>query len=377
MNPAELLKGYDPSKLTVGVLGGHTALDITHGAKQWGFQTMVVAQQGRHQTFQKYYKVREDKGCIDEVIVLKHFQDVLQPKIQEKLREMNTIMVHGRYFSVYIDDYGLVETDFHIPLFGSRHLLRLEERTEKFNQYHVLHKAGIRTPKIFEKPEDIDRPAIVKAREAQRGYERGFFLVQSKDEWEGKGLVLEHDKQIGPDWRTATIEEFVVGSPINFNFFYSPLTGELELMGTDTRRQTNLDGFLRMTYEQQEQTLHEVPLKMIETGHIACTVKESILEKAFEMGESFVKATQNLTKEQDPSQKGIIGPFALQGAVVAEKGKEDIVIFDVSFRAPGSPGIAATPYSGYLYGQSMSIGERIGMEIRTAIDNDALEQIVT
>jgi 5-formaminoimidazole-4-carboxamide-1-(beta)-D-ribofuranosyl 5'-monophosphate synthetase len=377
MNPSTLLDGYDASKLTVGVLGGHTALDITHGAKQWGFQTMVVAQQGRHLTFQKYFKVREEKGCIDEVIVLKHFQDVLQPKIQEKLREMNTIMVHGKYFSVYFDELGAVENSFNIPLFGSRHLLRLEERSEKFNQYDLLKKAGIRTPKIFEKAEDIDRPAIVKAREAQRGYERGFFLVQSKDEWEGKGLVLEHDKQISADWRTATIEEFIVGSPVNFNFFYSPLTGELELMGTDTRRQTNLDGFLRMTYEQQAQSLHDVPLKMIESGHIACTVKESILEKAFAMGESFVKATQSLTFEQDPSQKGIIGPFALQGSIVAEEGKEDIVIYDVSFRAPGSPGIAFTPYSGYLYGQSMSMGERIGMEIRSAIDNDALEQIVT
>ena len=51
-------------------------------------------------------------------------------------------------------------------------------------------------------------------------------------------------------WREATIEEFVVGAPVNFNFFWSPLTGELELLGTDTRRQTNLDGFLRMTRVQ-------------------------------------------------------------------------------------------------------------------------------
>ncbi|RTZ82350.1 MAG: 5-formaminoimidazole-4-carboxamide-1-(beta)-D-ribofuranosyl 5'-monophosphate synthetase, partial [SAR324 cluster bacterium] len=35
-------------------------------------------------------------------------------------------------------------------------------------------------------------------------------------------------------------------------FFYSTLTGELELMGTDTRRQTNLDGFLRLPYEEQQ-----------------------------------------------------------------------------------------------------------------------------
>jgi 5-formaminoimidazole-4-carboxamide-1-(beta)-D-ribofuranosyl 5'-monophosphate synthetase len=106
-------------------------------------------------------------------------------------------------------------------------------------------------------------------------------------------------------------------------------------------------------------------------------VKESILEKAFDLGEKFVKATQSLPKKLDPSGKGIIGPFALQGAVVAEEGKEDIVIFDVSLRIPGSPGTAATPYSGYLYGESMSVGERVGLEIRTAVEEGGLEEILT
>ena len=165
---------------------------------------------------------------------------------------------------------------------------------------------------------------------------------------------------------------------MNFNFFWSQLTKELELLGTDTRRQTNLDGFLRMVAPEQEKALKAgIPLKMIETGHIACTVKESILEKAFDLGEKFVKATQKLPKELDPSGKGIIGPFALQGAVVAEDGKEDIVIFDVSLRIPGSPGTFATPYSRYLYGETMSVGERIGMELRSAVAAGRLAEIVT
>jgi 5-formaminoimidazole-4-carboxamide-1-(beta)-D-ribofuranosyl 5'-monophosphate synthetase len=116
---------------------------------------------------------------------------------------------------------------------------------------------------------------------------------------------------------------------------------------------------------------------MIETGHIACTVKESILEKAFDLGEKFVKATQKLPKKLDPGGKGIVGPFALQGAVIAEDGKEDIVIFDVSLRIPGSPGTHATPYSGYLYGESMSVGERVGLELRHAVETKRLDEIVT
>ena len=81
------------------------------------------------------------------------------------------------------------------------------------------------------------------------------------------------------------------------------------------------------------------------------------------------------TKEEYPP--GIIGPFALQGAIVADKGKEEMVVFDVSLRIPGSPLTQFTPHSGYLYGDSISYGERIAMELQKAIDQKRLTDIVT
>ncbi len=402
MTPLDLLQGYDLKHLTVGVLGGHSGLDVCHGAKQCGFKTVCVARKGREKTYAKYFRTRpaegihsnewtqdngvngESIGCIDETILVDQFDGILDPKVQQKLRNMNTIFVHNRYFWVYFKDFSKVENDFNVPIFGSRTLLKLEERDQPYNQYDLLKDAGIRTPKIYERSavsgqrsDKIDRPVLVKAAEAKRGYERAFFIATDEKSYEAIGSKLEKEGKVGKNWREATIEEFVVGAPVNFNFFYSPLTKELELLGTDTRRQTNLDGFLRMTAEQQALALKYVPLKMIETGHIACTVKESILEKAFDLGEKFVMATQKLPKKLDPSGKGIIGPFALQGAVVAEDGKEDIVIFDVSLRIPGSPGTFSTPYSGYLYGRSMSVGERVGMELRNAVHQNALGELLT
>lgn len=397
MNTSELLDGYDLKKLTVGVLGGHSALDVCHGAKRFGFSTVAVARKGREKTYGKYFRTRDDgertkgkgrrgKGCVDEVIPVEKFEDVLKEEVQDKLRKLNTIFIHNRYFWVYFPDYAKVEQDFHVPIFGSRTLLKLEERDgsarlttgQPYNQYHLLKDAGIRTPKIFTKPEEIDRPVLVKAAEAKRGYERAFFIVGDKAAWEAEGSRLEKEGKVTAKWRQAPLEEFVVGAPVNFNFFYSPLTGELELLGTDTRRQTNLDGFLRMMAPEQQRALQSgIPLKMIETGHIACTVKESLLEKAFELGEKFVKATQKLPKSLDPSGKGIIGPFALQGAVVADDGKEDIVIFDVSLRIPGSPGTFATPYMRYLYGNTMSVGERLGLELKRAVEEGRVKDIVT
>ncbi len=377
MDVAALLKGYDLKNITVGVLGGHSALDVAHGAKKHGFATLAVAQKGREETYARRYRTRDTVGCIDDVILVERFSDILTKDVQEELRKANTTFIHNRYFWVYFDDFSKVEEEFRVPIFGSRHLLKLEERDQPYNQYHLLRDAGIRTPKIFQKPEDIDRPALVKAAEAKRGYERGFFLACNAKEYEEVGSKLEGDGRISKGWRKAPIEEFIVGAPVNFNFFYSPLSEDVELLGTDTRRQTNLDGFLRMAADAQGQALKHIPVTMVETGHIAVTIKESLIEKAYDLGERFVEATRKLPKTLDPSGKGIIGPFALQGAVVSEDGREDIVIFDVSLRIPGSPGTFATPYTRYLYGEAMSVGERIGLELERAVEAGCLEEVVT
>ena len=368
---SKLLEGYDKKNITIGVLGGHSALDVCRGAHSHGFKTLVVAQKGREKTYSKYYKRREGIGFVDEVIVVNKFSDITKKAIQEELRKRNTIFVHNRYFWVYCN-FKDIENKFLVPIYGTRDMAKLEERDVPKNQYYLLEKAGIRTPKIFKDPKKIDRLVIIKVAEAKRGYERAFFLCSSYKDYEEKSAELLNKKRITKkDLGKAVIEEYALGAHVNFNFFYSPLTNELELMGTDARRQTNLDGILRLPATEQIEVLRHVNPKYIETGHFNVTVKESLLEKIFDLGEKFVAACK---KEHPP---GIIGPFALQGAVVAEEGREDIVIFDVSMRIPGSPGTLFTPYSGYLYGFSISYGERIGLEIKKAIEEGKLDLICT
>jgi 5-formaminoimidazole-4-carboxamide-1-(beta)-D-ribofuranosyl 5'-monophosphate synthetase len=368
----KLVDSYDEKNITIGVLGGHSALDVCRGAKKYGFKTIAVCQKGREKTYTKYYKTREDgRGCIDETIVLNKFSDIIKEKVQKELRNKNTIFIHNRYFWVYFD-FKDIENNFFVPIFGSRGMLKLEERDVPKNQYYLLEKAGIRFPKIFKSPKEIDRLVIVKVSEAIRGYERAFFYSTSFEDYKNKSKELLNKKIITKEaLGKAVIEEYVIGAQINFNYFYSVLDDELELMGTDTRRQTNLDGLIRIPADEQLEVLKYVKPKIIETGHIAATTKESIIEKIFELGEKFVKTTQ---KECPP---GIIGPFALQGAIAAEKGKEEMVVFDVSMRIPGSPLTMFTPQSGYLYGESISYGERIAMEIKKAIETGRLKDIVT
>ena len=368
---SKILESYDKNKITIGVLGGHSALDVCRGAHVHGFKTIVVAQKGREKTYTKYYRRREGIGFVDDVIVVNKFSDITKKQTQEELRIRNTIFVHNRYFWVYCN-FKDIENKFLVPIYGTRDMVKLEERDVPKNQYFLLEKAGIRMPKIFKEPKKIDRLVIVKVAEAKRGYERAFFLCSSYKDCKEKSTELLNKKIITKkDLKKAIIEEYVIGAHVNFNFFYSPLNDELELMGTDTRRQTNLDGILRLPATEQLEVLKQIKPKYIETGHYAVTIKESLLEKAFEIGEKFVETTK---KFHSP---GIIGPFALQGSVVAEEGKEDIVIFDVSLRIPGSPGTLFTPYSGYLYGYSISYGERIGLEIKKALEMGKLDLICT
>jgi 5-formaminoimidazole-4-carboxamide-1-(beta)-D-ribofuranosyl 5'-monophosphate synthetase len=367
-----LVDSYDAENITIGVLGGHSALDVCRGAKKYGFRTLAVCQKGREKTYTKYYKTRGDgRGCVDDTIVLEKFSQVTQPAVQEQLRKQNTIFIHNRYFWVYFD-FTDIENGFTVPIFGTRSMLKLEERNVPKNQYYLLEKAGIRYPQLFSSPRDINRLAIIKVNEAIRGYERAFFFASSYEDYKKKADQLVMKKMITPEaLDQAVIEEYVIGAQINFNYFYSVLDDELEIMGTDTRRQTNLDGLLRLPADEQLAVLKYIRPTIIETGHIAATTKESIIESIFTLGEKFVKTTK---KEYPP---GIIGPFALQGAIVADKGREEMVVFDVSLRIPGSPLTQFTPHSGYLYGDSISYGERIAMELQKAIQQHRLKDVVT
>lgn len=390
INIPDVLAQYNPQQITIGVLGGHSALEVCEGAKKLGFRTLVVAQKGREKTYSQYYKTRSGKGCVDELIVLDKFADIVKPEVQEQLRSLNTLFVHNRYFWVYCD-FKAIENDFNVPIYGTRHLVRLEERDQPNNQYVMLEQAGIRIPKIIRTGDStvtgdaltqvlnahfVDNkggPVIVKVNEATRSYERAFFVAVSTADFDKKSkemLAAGKITQEGLD--KAVIEEFIIGAQVNLNFFYSPVTGELELMGTDMRRQTSLDGFLRLHAGVQNELLSSgYQPSMVETGHVSVTMKESLVEKAFEIGEKFIKASK------ESAAPGILGPFALQGAVAAENGREEFVIFDVSMRIPGSPGTRFTPYTSYLWGRPMSFGERIAMDIKEALDSGRLNEIVT
>jgi 5-formaminoimidazole-4-carboxamide-1-(beta)-D-ribofuranosyl 5'-monophosphate synthetase len=370
------LASYDASRLTLCSIGSHSALEVASGARAQGLRNLIVTERGRNATYDRYYARRFDwppRGCVDATLELAKFADVLDDGVQERLRSENVVFVPNRSFEVYLHQrytYAQIEDGMRVPFFGNRRLLRAEERDEPENQYALMERAGIRYPRRIESPDDIDALVMVKAPHAKVSFERAFFLVRSATEYtEAAERLIESGTVTAEGLRGAVIEEFALGPTINLNFFWSPVLGELELMGTDTRRQTNRDGFIGLPFNQARDLADE-PMRMEEAGHVAATLTESMLEKAFDLGERFVTAAKAV------DGVGVIGPFALQCVIVSGPPK-DFIVYDVSLRIPGSPGTRYTPYTSYRWGRDVSVGERIAMELVWARDAARLADVLT
>ena len=370
------LATYDSSRLTLCSIGSHSALEVASGARAQGLRNLIVTERGRHETYDRHYARRSDgppRGCVDATLEVAKFADVLDDGVQDRLRAENAVFVPNRSFEVYLHQrysYGEIEERMRVPFFGNRRLLRAEERDEPENQYALMDRAGIRYPRRLASPDEIDALVMVKAPHAKVSFERAFFLARTENEYTQTAQQLLESGTVTPEGlRGAVIEEFALGPTINLNFFWSPVLGELELMGTDTRRQTNRDGFIGLPYKQARDLADE-PVRMEEAGHIAATLTESMLEKAFDLGERFVKAAK------DVDGVGVIGPFALQCVIVSGPPK-DFVVYDVSLRIPGSPGTRYTPYTSYRWGRDVSVGERIAMELVWARDQQRLAEVLT
>ncbi len=373
----EVLEGYDLDNLRIGMIASHSALDTADGAVEENFRTLAVCQEGREKPYVKYFRASRDRegrvvtGMIDDVLMLKRFPEVLEQENQEFLRSKNTLFVPNRSFTSYCG-IDAVEDQFMLPLVGSRNLLRSEERGDKKDYYWLLEKAGLPFPEPVE-AEDIDQLVMVKLPHAVKTLERGFFTAASYEEYCQKAELLLQQNVIDQDGiELARIERYIIGPVFNLDFFYSPLSERIELIGIDWRFETSLDGHCRLPAPQQ-MTLNERQINPEYTvcGHNSATLRESLLEKAFELAESYVDAAK---KHYAP---GIIGPFCLQTCVDKDL---NFYIYDVAPRIGGGTNVhmaVGHPYGNSLWRTNMSTGRRLAREVRLALETDSLEKIVT
>ncbi|HYL65502.1 MAG TPA: DUF1297 domain-containing protein [Candidatus Limnocylindrales bacterium] len=360
-----ILENYKLDEARIGMIASHSALDLADGAEEEGFETVAICERGRDEVY-----TEEFKEIITKQLFLDHFADILSEDKQRELRDWYTIIVPNRSLTSYVP-IEKIETDLHLPVFGNRYMLKVDEREA---QHELFMDAEFDYPERYRSYKDIDKLCMVKAKEPKKKIERAFFTCTSPNEFLKKYEArfgkssqnsLEDQLNTGEIW----IEEFIVGAHFNFNYFYSPLKNHTEFLGIDRRIQTNIDGLLKLPHDVDDQYAKNLVAEYVEVGHQSATIRESMLQQVFSLGKKFVESSKRLYPPY-----GIIGPFALQGAVTPDL---KIHVFDLSPRMPGAPVLYSSPYSKYKFRRNVTSGQRVAMEIRQAIETKQLDKIIT
>ncbi|MFC1691819.1 formate--phosphoribosylaminoimidazolecarboxamide ligase [Nanoarchaeota archaeon] len=329
-------KAVTGQTLKICTLGSHSALQILKGAKDEGFETIAICEKGKEEPY-KAFKVA------DKIISVKSFKNGYD-KIEKQLIKENAIIIpHGSFVAhMGFENVEKIKAKY----FGNKKILKWEADREKQRQW--LHKAGIKLPKIYDTPEQIDQPVIVKFHGAKGG--QGYFLAKNETDFRQK--ILEH-----PD-KEYVLQEYIIGVPVYVHFFYSPITDELEIMSFDKRYESNVDSIGRISARDQ-MALEKVDPSYTIIGNVPIVVRESLLPQIFKMGRSVVKVSKKLAKP------GLFGPFCLEGVITPE---QEFFIFEISARivAGTNPFVQGSSYSQLRYDEPMSTGRRIAREIKNA-----------
>ena len=332
----------------IATIGSHSALQILKGAKDEGFSTIAICLKGREKPYKLY-------NVADEIIIIKKYKEFL--KIQDTLIKKKAIIIPHASFITYLG-HNQIEK-LRVPYYGDKKILKYE--SDRNLERKWLKNSGLKLPKIFKKPKDIDRPVIVKFHGAKGG--KGYFIAKNERDFNKK--IKLHPKE-----KNYVIQEYLLGVHMYVHYFHSSLTNELEIMGFDKRYESNVDSLGRVSArDQMALPAGKVDPSYVIVGNMPLVIRESYLPRIIEMGEDVVKQSKKITP------KGLFGPFCLETIMTPE---EDIYVFEISARivAGTNPYIHGSPYTWLKYDKPMSTGRRIALEIKNAIRRNELNKVL-
>jgi 5-formaminoimidazole-4-carboxamide-1-(beta)-D-ribofuranosyl 5'-monophosphate synthetase len=348
----EILDGYDKENITIATICSHSSLQIFHGARQEGFKTLGICIGDPPRFYDAYPLAKPDQFlCLESYKALLDNSDAF-------LDENAIIIPHGSL----VEYLGIEKFEaLAVPTFGNRRVLAWESDREMEREW--LLRAGVNVPMRFACAEDIDRPVIVKYHGAKGG--RGFFIAKNKDEFQSK--MSSQQKY--------TIQEFILGTRYYIHFFYSPIRpqgyrlkkGSLDMLGIDRRVESNADEIFRIGSMNELAEAGIYP-SFVVTGNLPLVLRESLLPRAFELGERVVETSLDLFG-------GMIGPFSLETIVTDEL---EFKVFEISARIVAGTNlfVSGSPYSD-LIERNLSTGRRIAQEIKLARDADLFPEVIT
>ncbi|MBU0978530.1 formate--phosphoribosylaminoimidazolecarboxamide ligase [Patescibacteria group bacterium] len=333
------------SDWTIATLGSHSALQILKGAKDEGFKTLVICLKGKEKPYQMF-------KVADRIILIDSYQDLI--KIDQQLAKTKTVLIPHASLIAYLGEDKVEQLK--MKYFGNKLILRHE--SDRNLERAWLKKAGIKLPKFFKTPAEIDRPTIVKFHGAQGG--RNYFLTSS---------TKDFAKKIKPfKGQAYYLQEYIIGAPIYAHYFYSPLTKELEIFGFDKRYESNVDAIGRISVQDQ------LDLKSLQTSYTICgnipvVIRESFLPLMIDYGQAVVDVSKKIVSP------GLFGPFCLEMIIAPDS---QIYAFEISARivAGTNPFVAGSPYTYFNYDEPMSTGRRIAREIKNGLKSDKLNLLI-
>jgi 5-formaminoimidazole-4-carboxamide-1-(beta)-D-ribofuranosyl 5'-monophosphate synthetase len=338
--------------LTICTVCSHTSLQIFHGAKKEGFRTLGIAIGEAPKLFKAFPRAEPD-----DYIVVDDYSDI-PDHVDDLVSEHAIIVPHGSFVE-YVGPN--VFEDLEAPTFGNRRVLDWESDREKERQW--LESAGIQMPTQIERPEDIDRPVLVKYHGAKGG--RGFFIAKDF-----------HDFKVGIDHKQPfSIQEYILGTRYYLHFFYSPIKddgyeiskGSIEILGMDRRDESNIDEMYKLGAQEALKKLGIFPTFIV-TGNVPVVLRESLLPKALAMGEAVVERSIELFG-------GMVGPFCLETIVTDEL---EFKVFEISSRIVAGTNlfVRGSAYSD-LVEEDMSTGRRIARELKMALESERLPEVTS
>ena len=224
-------------RYTIATLGSHCSLQVLKGAKDEGFRTLLVCEKSRLGLYKRF-------NFIDDMIVVDKFSEILEHFCQMRLEQTNSIIIPIGTLVAYMSTEQI--ESIASPFFGNKWILRWE--SDRMLKQKLMEESRLKTPKAVKSKNEIEKLCIVKLHGAAGG--RGYFLAWNKKTFEeGAEKLIERHVINSED--ELYIQEYVTGVPAYLQYFYSPLTNEIELMGVDRRYESDIDGLGRIPSKQQ------------------------------------------------------------------------------------------------------------------------------
>lgn len=341
-------------RYTIATLGSHCSLQVLKGAKDEGFRTLLVCEKSRLGLYKRF-------NFIDDMIVVDKFSEILEHFCQMRLEQTNSIIIPIGTLVAYMSTEQI--ESIASPFFGNKWILRWE--SDRMLKQKLMEESRLKTPKAVKSKNEIEKLCIVKLHGAAGG--RGYFLACNKKTFEeGAEKLIERHVINSED--ELYIQEYVTGVPAYLQYFYSPLTNEIELMGVDRRYESDIDGLGRIPSKQQLGIDLEPSYNVV--GNIPLVLRESLLAEVYAMGEKFVAAAKRLIPP------GMTGPFCLEG-VYDREGEFTTFEFSARIVAGTNLYVEGSPYSDLIFAEPMSMGRRIARELKIANKKGRINEVIT